>query len=142
MVERALLEEGREERGTAWGSEAEGKDGEGREERDVVMERQSCEGTVSTLRWWVMKVVGELGARWRGLNFDFDGELLERNLALLVEEEVFFRPFEKANGLEGPGCCNMSQQGDDGREGGLADNRRRLAHEGEEDTMVVYLFRR
>jgi hypothetical protein len=101
-------------------------------ERDK-QDRQSWDEFVSTGRFWVRKAGGR-GGRGRGSNFDFD-EVLGRNLGLLVEEEDFFRPSEKANGDEYEGFCNMGQ-GRYGEVGGgerLVDNRRRLAREGEKD---------
>jgi hypothetical protein len=124
MVERACEEEGWEGRGTGWGREVGGKDGEGKEEKEEVRdkpetkEERSCDRSVSTLPLWIMEGVG--GARRWGLNFE---ERLERNL-LFVDDD-FFRPSEKTNGDEWGGYCNMSDRG----RVRLADNRRRLAQE-------------
>jgi hypothetical protein len=65
MVERTC--EGREERGTGWGREEGGKDGEGKEEKEEVRDKpetkdeRSCDRSVSTLTLWIMEGVG--GAR-------------------------------------------------------------------------------
>jgi hypothetical protein len=128
MVERALEEEGWAGRGTGWGREDEGKDGDGKEEKELERDRpetkeeRSCDRSVSTLPLWINDGAG--GARRWGLSLE---EPLERNLGLLVDEDDFFRPSEKTNGDEWGGYCNMSDIG----EGRLADNRRRLAQEGE-----------
>jgi hypothetical protein len=67
MVERALEEEAWEGRGTAWGREDGGKDGEGKEEKEVEWDRperkeeRSCERSVSTLPLWITDGAG--GAR-------------------------------------------------------------------------------
>jgi hypothetical protein len=67
MVERAF-EEGWLERGTGWGREDEGKDGEGKEEKEVERDRpeetndeRSWERSVSTLLRWINDGAG--GAR-------------------------------------------------------------------------------
>jgi hypothetical protein len=67
MVERAFEEEGWEERGTGWGRDEGGKDGEGKEEKEDVSDKpetkdeRSIEKSVSALPLWITEGVG--GAR-------------------------------------------------------------------------------